>query len=212
MIPLEKLYFHTGNWNEACALIIKHHYSHRAPFNGNAMVGTLNKPGGLFGDYGEPIAAITMTPPTVNWREQVIELSRLVKLDGIECSLTQLISKACNYLRSRDFDLVISYADQAHGHHGGIYQAASWNYHGRRRRICDGYFIGGRFVAKRQCNAVYGTNSKRKLEAILGQRITEHYDEGKHLYWRALKRSGEAKAKRLELEKNMYPKPDREAT
>lgn len=43
---------------------------------------------------------------------------------------------------------------------------------------------------------------------LLKQDVQPHWDIGKHLYWRALSRSGEAKAARLELNKMDYPKPD----
>jgi len=44
-----------------------------------------------------------------------------------------------------------------------------------------------------------------------GRVIEPHYDEGKHLYWRALSKSGQRKAQELKLATMPYPKPKKEA-
>lgn len=36
--------------------------------------------------------------------------------------------------------------------------------------------------------------------------VDPHFDEGKHIYWRALNKSGKRKALRLGLENKPYPK------
>jgi hypothetical protein len=73
----------------------------------------------------------------------------------------------------------------------------------------DGVFIDGTFVPGRSCNARYGTQSPRQLaERLAGHTVEPHYDEGKHLYWRALNREGKRKAERLGLKSLAYPKPD----
>jgi len=72
----------------------------------------------------------------------------------------------------------------------------------------DGVMINGIFRPGRSLNASFSTRSPIKLRSILHDQIIEpHYDMGKYLYWKALNRSGEVKAKRLKLEKNKYEKP-----
>ena len=124
--------------------------------------------------------------------------------------LTKLISQATKQLnREKKFNLLVSFADSTQGHHGGIYQACSWNFHTLRKSRLDGFIINGTFVAARTCNHRYNT-SGLKLVKILedkGMTCVPHYDNGKYLYWKALDKNGEDKAKRLNLTKSEYPKP-----
>jgi len=193
--------------DEAVALVKTFHYSHRAPAN-IQLVGTFHTAGGLFGDFGPAVAAIFFSIPPTRWAEDVLELSRLVRHDDCRVPLTRLIALACQRMKSDGVDLLVSFADAGAGHHGGIYQACSWAYDGQRNRSCDGVLIAGRFVPGRTCNSRYGTRSPDKLRDILKQDVQPHYDIGKHLYWRALSRSGKAKAVRLGLKRMAYPKPD----
>lgn len=59
----------------------------------------------------------------------VLELARLVAPDGHRPNLlTEAISASVRWLREREptCEAIISYADSAAGHHGGVYRAASW--------------------------------------------------------------------------------------
>ena len=171
----------------------------------------MHEAGGLFGDYGEAVAAIIFCIPPTRWSEPVLELARLVRRDDVDLPLTTLIAAACDCLRRNGADLLVSFADWTHRHHGGIYQAASWNYAGERERRMDGVIMDGRFVPGRSANSAYGTRSPARL-AERGIVAEAHYDEGKHLYWRALNKAGRAKAKRLGLACLPYPKPERETS
>ncbi len=207
-IPAADLHFRLGQMDEAVALVKAFHYSHRAPAN-IQLVGTFHKAGGLFGDFAPAVASIFFSIPPTRWSEDVLELSRLVRHDDCLVPLTRMIAMACRRLRSDGVDLLVSFADAGAGHHGGIYQACSWAYHGQRDCRMDGLMINGRFVPGRTCNSLYGTQSPKRLRhAKPGWKIEPHYDIGKHLYWRALSRSGKAKAARLGLKQMAYPKPD----
>ena len=207
-IPAEKLHFRSGTSDEANALIMQFHYSKRVPSNVQ-FVGTFHFAGGLFGDYGEAVAAVCFSIPATRWSEPVWELSRLVRRDECRVPLTRLISLACKQAAKNGQDLLVSFADAQQGHHGGVYQASGWNYDGQRERAMDGLIINGAFVPGRSCNSIYGTRSPDKLRAQKpGWAIEPHYDIGKHLYWRALNKKGEAKADRLELKRTSYPKPN----
>jgi len=202
------LHFKTGQVDEGIALVKKFHYSHRAPANVQ-LVGTFHTSGGLFGDFGPALAAVFFSIPPTRWAEDVVELSRLVRHDDCRIPLSRLISLACKQVKKEGIDLLVSFADAAEGHHGGIYQACSWNYHGQRDARMDGLIINGQFIPGRTCNAVYGTRSPNRLREEKPEwEIEPHYDVGKHLYWRALSRVGKAKAMRLNLQSMEYPKPD----
>jgi len=191
--------------DEAVALVKTYHYSRRSP-GSVQFVGTLHMPGGLFGDFGEAIAACFFSSPPTRWSEEVLELTRLVRKDGVRVPLTLLIRLCVARLKADGHNLLVSFADAQQGHHGGIYQAGGWNYHGQRDRACDGVIINGKFWPGRTCNANWGTRSPELLREKLKCDVQPHYDIGKHLYWRSLGKRGDEAAKRLELKRNEYPK------
>ena len=203
ILPISDLHFRIGNRHEAEQMVLDFHYSKRVPSN-VVMIGSLHLDGGLFGGDGKMVAAAFFSIPPTRWKEPTIELSRLVRAEE-KVPLSHLISKCVKELRKKNIDLLVSFADKTQGHEGYVYRASNWNYHGCREKRNDGLIINGSFVPGRTCNSIYGTRSKRKLESILtGSSVEEHYDEGKHLYWLAIKKTGEAKAKRLGLGKNGY--------
>jgi hypothetical protein len=209
---IRKLHFRSNQNGDADALVKAFHYSGRPPANVQ-FVGSLHEDGGLFGDFGEIVAACFFSVPPTRWGEPVWELSRLVRRDDLSHPLSSLISKcAAHIAKSGEMDLLVSFADKTQGHHGGIYQASSWNYHGARDRSVDGIILDGVFIPGRSCNSKFGTRSVVELRDRFGNaRVEPHYDEGKHLYWKALSRSGKLKAERLGLDAVAYPKPMRKA-
>jgi len=202
--PHNKLALRLGLYADAADMIERFHYSGRAPSNVQ-IVGTLHDPGGLFGDFGEAVAACVLSIPPTRWGEPVLELSRLVRKDR-QVPLSSLISGTCLAAKRAGHDLVVSFADRTQGHHGGVYQASSWAYHGCRDRRMDGVVISGVFYPGRSCNSRWGTRSPKKLQEIIGADVVPHFDEGKHLYWKALGSKGKAKAARLGLLSIPYPK------
>lgn len=199
-LPASSLSFFTGNIDDAKRLVMSHHYSRRWPSNVQ-VVGTLHSPGGLFGDAGNCVAACVVTIPGTRWSEQVCELARLVRGD-VQVPLSLLISLTMKAAKKAGFDLCVSFADRTQGHEGGVYRAASWNYSGCRERQMDGLVVNGELVLGRTCNHTWGTRSPTKLQAMHPTwQIVPHFDEGKHLFWKALNNSGEHKAQRLGLTK-----------
>jgi hypothetical protein len=204
-----KTFIAIGMTDDAAKIIEKHHYSKRMAANVQYCV-TWHKEGGLFGDFGEAVAACVFSIPGTRWGEEVLELTRLVRIPEMPIQLTGLISKAIDKVKSaKVFDLVVSFADRTHGHHGGIYQAASWNYDSCRDVRMDGLIVDGQFIPGRSCNSRWGTRSPSKLrEKFPGSVIEPHFDAGKHIYWKHLNRKGKEKAERLGLFVNPYPKPN----
>lgn len=202
-----KVHFHLGQAEWAKRLIENYHYSRRVPSNVQVN-GTWHGDGGLFGDSGPALAACIFSIPPTRWAEPVLELSRLVRHEGDCPPLTGLISETVRWVgKTGKADLLVSFADATQNHHGGVYQAASWNYAGQRERRMDGLIVGGTFVPGRSCNSLWGTRSPSRLMERKGIHAEPHYDEGKHLYWRALNKTGKARAKRLGLGSLPYPKP-----
>ena len=108
--------------------------------------------------------------------------------------------------QKKSTDLLVSFADWTQGHHGGIYQSASWHFDGLRDKRMDGVIVKGAFVPGRSANSKWGTRSPTKL-AERGIHAEPHYDEGKFLYWFPVNRQGRKKAIRLNLKSVDYPKP-----
>ena len=188
---------HFDQVDAAKRLVMTYHYSHRWPANVQ-LVTTWHDAGGLFGDFGPAIAALCFSIPPTRWAEEVWELSRLVRHEGTCPPLTGLIAAACREAKQRGAHLLVSFADATHGHHGGIYRAASWHYAGCRPARMDGVTVAGVFVPGRSANSRWGTQSPTRLRAM-GIPADPHMDAGKHLYWRALTRIGRRRAKRLAL-------------
>jgi hypothetical protein len=86
--------------------------------------------GGLFGDTGEPIAAIVYAAPANRYfGNGAVELVRLVKHPDADVQLSQFIAWSLRWLKGNtDLKFCLSYADQGAGHHGGIYQATNFIY------------------------------------------------------------------------------------
>lgn len=205
------LHFHVGRDEEARDLIETYHYSGRWPGNVQ-VVGSWHEDGGLFGDAGPIVAACIFSIPPTRWSENVLELSRLCRREDVRPQLSGLIAETARWTKKFGADLLVSFADDTHNHHGGIYQACSWAFDGKRERRMDGLVVNGEFVAGRSANSRWGTRSPSRLQQQIGahHEIVPHYDAGKYLYWRALTRAGRRKAQRLGLQAVAYPKPHKE--
>ena len=117
--------------DEAWPLIRDFHYSGRMPANIQHCY-AIRAVGGLFGETGDVGAAIVFSIPPTRWAETVLELSRLVRRPDFASPLSQLIAMAARMMKKNGHDLLVSFADWPQGHHGGVYQAAGWNYAGQR--------------------------------------------------------------------------------
>lgn len=72
----------------------------------------------------------------------------------------------------------------------------------------DGLIVDGAFIGGRACNHKFGSQSPEKVRQMFPHKTIEpHYDEGKHCYWLALGKRGEAKAARLGLTHNVKYTP-----
>ena len=127
----------------------------------------------------------------------------------IKTPLSSLISKCRKTIRCRtESHLLISYADGLHGHHGGVYQASSWFFHGERKPRIDSFLIDGKRIAARTCNHLYNTSSISKLKVILGSdKVIPLYGGIKYLYWVPLNKKGISLSKELGFNSIPYPKP-----
>ena len=110
--------------DEVWPLVRDFHYSARMPAAIQHCF-AIRKPGGLFGDTGEVVAAaIFGLPANTSWPKDALELQRLVRRSDFNGRLSSLVTFGLRWLRANTgTPFALSYADTAEGHHGGIYQA-----------------------------------------------------------------------------------------
>jgi hypothetical protein len=194
---------------ELWPLVRDYHYSRR-------MAGLIRhafawrKPGGLFGETGEPLAGVIFSQPVNrNFPEQAAELSRLVRREDFTGKLSELVAWSLRWLRANTTTpFVLSYADSTQGHHGGIYQACGFVYIGATQPGHIGFNCpDGTFVHGRNCNTRFGTRSVNAI-AKLKPDWSPVYGEPKHLYIFPLRQKWPTIARRHGWEVKPYPKPD----
>lgn len=195
-IPASTLHLWIGETDTAMGLVKQFHYSHRWPSNIQLVV-TAHESGGLFGNKGDALAAVVFSIPGTRWSVPVWELCRLVRRDDAHVPLSWLIARAVSIIRQKKLaDLLVSFADAQHGHHGGVYRASNWHYHGKRASRIEGFIVRGEFVPNRSASHRWGTQSRARLAE---RGITAKYDEGKHLYWLPVTKIGKVSAAILNL-------------
>jgi hypothetical protein len=91
--------------------------------------------------------------------DEVCELVR-VALGTHSTPVSRLLAVSVRLLRAGmpGLRLAVSFADTAHGHHGGIYQAAGWAYLGPVRHHT--YIVGGRPVHPRTLYSRHGAGGQ----------------------------------------------------
>lgn len=194
--------------DEVWPLVRDCHYSRRMP--GAVMhCFAWRELGGLFGDTGTPLAAVIFgIPANTSWPRNVLELQRLVRRNELRNQLSELVAWSLRWLRANtETPFVISYADTAQEHHGGIYQATGWKYIRLSKgdtgfRDPQGNYYHGRSLVSR-----YGTRSK---DVILGKHPdwTVTKDGDKHLYIFPLRQKWKTIARQRGWECKPYPKPN----
>ncbi len=99
---------------------------------------------------------------------EVCELVRIA-LTVHQAPVSRLMSLAVHFLKKQSpgLRLIVSYADPAQCHRGGIYQAANWIYSGKSKAQRE-IIINGREIHKRSVNAKYGTASPEKIMKMTG--------------------------------------------
>lgn len=113
---------------------------------------------------------------------EACELTRIALTDH-ETPVSRIGAIAVRMLRrqSPGLRLVVSYADPAEGHHGGVYQAMNWIYTGRSTPQRE-LLVEGRFMHKRSATSRWGTASPAKIRAMTGLRVEYGPLEWKHRY------------------------------
>jgi len=88
-------------------------------------------------------------------RTEVCELTR-VALSAHKTPVSRIVAIALRFLKKHcpGLQLVVSFADMAQGHHGGIYQAGGWIYAGGA--TTHGYRVNGETIHPKTLHSRYG--------------------------------------------------------
>jgi len=134
---------------------------------------------------------------------EVCELVR-VALDHHQSPVSRIIKVAIKMLRrqSPGLRLIVSYADPAQGHYGGIYAAGGWLYLGSAKHHCC-YVLHGKRVHPRSVASRYRRQDLAWLQAKVDPKAQCLITPAKHKYVFPLEES--LRAKLLPLTKP-YPK------
>lgn len=168
--------------------VTRWHYSHVMPtgqtvkvgaWEDGRFVGAVIFSRGATRELGWPYGLDQMT---------ACELTR-VALDRHHAPVTMIVAEAIRYLKANNpgLRLIVSYADSAHGHHGGIYQAGNWVYVGVRAASSVRLF--GKVRHARSIVAKYGHCTMDRLRAEVDPRAEWVKDAPKHKYLYPLDRA-----------------------
>jgi len=140
-------------------------------------------------------------------QDECVELVRIA-LNKHKNPVSRIASLAIKFLRKSNpkLRLIVSFADQSQGHHGGIYQAGNWVYNGQGEPA-KFYIIYGKLTHPRSIGAkglVQNIHGARKIDP----KATVVDVLGKHRYLMPL--DNEMRVKIMPLSKP-YPKRDKQA-
>jgi hypothetical protein len=81
---------------------------------------------------------------------ECVELTRIALKPKHKTEVSKIMAIALKFLKKSQpgIKLVVSYADQAQGHHGGIYQAGNWIYVGSTKGVPSLFYKGKVWHAK----------------------------------------------------------------
>lgn len=184
----------------------KWHYSKRMPKSKLVKIGAWEN--GRF--IGAVIFGVGATPEIGKefdlTSSQMCELVR-VALTKHEVQTSQIVARAIAMLRqqSPELRLIVSFADTAQGHHGGIYQATNWVYAGSQEY--HAYQVNGETYHPRTLHHLYGKGGQSVawLRANVDPKAERITTMAKHRYLYPLDR-----AMRKQIAPLAKPYPKRE--
>ena len=81
---------------------------------------------------------------------QCVELTRIALIKHHITPVSKIVKIALNFIKKSQpgIKLIVSYADQSQGHHGGVYQAGNWIYVGSMKGVPSLFYKGKVWHAK----------------------------------------------------------------
>lgn len=169
--------------HQAAKYAVEHwHYARKLPFGKLAKVGVWEGGqfiGAIVFSYG---ANHNMGRPFRLGQTSICELTRVALFTHV-APVSRIVALSIRFLRalSPDLRLIVSYADPAQNHHGGIYQALGWPYTGTSTPQRE-LRVAGVFMHKRVASLRWGTASPERLKVMTGLDVEYGPVEWKHTY------------------------------
>lgn len=191
---------------EAAKFAVEHwHYSRRMPAGKTVKVGVWEDSKFIGCVIFSRGANNNIGKPYGLEQTQICELTR-VALFHHETPVSRVVSIALKMLRkqSPEIRMLISYADPAHDHKGGIYQAMNWIYIGLSDNWRGShYIVNGKPMHGRSVRSKWGHESNIPLQWEIAPPANKH----KYLY-----PLDDAMRQQIEPLRKPYPKRANEAT
>jgi len=132
--------------------------------------------------FGRGAASEIGSPYSLH-QDKICELVRVALRDHVTPT-SRIIAIAIRFLKRSNpgLRLVVSFADTAQGHHGGIYQAGGWFYEGTKKY--HAYRVNGKIVHPKTLHSKYGKGGQSVT--WLRNNVDSHAERviglGKHKY------------------------------
>jgi hypothetical protein len=142
--------------------------------------------------------------------EEICELSRVALTDH-KNTVTRIISIALVMLKKNfpGLRIVISYADENHGHIGAIYQAGNWIYTGKSAAVPLFQDKAGNFIHDRACSATGYKRQFGEMKKVPNRKDLIRIPQVPK--WRYFMPLDDEMRKRIEPLRKPYPKRPKQA-
>jgi hypothetical protein len=100
----------------------------------------------------------------------VVELARMVGMPNHTWAMSSLMARAVKEAKKREYKEIITYADPWNGNTGKVYLAAGWLPAGATGADTV-YMLDGERISRRTMYDRHGTQSKKKMKEIYGDRL-----------------------------------------
>jgi hypothetical protein len=120
-------------------------------------------------------------------QDQIAEVTRIALRPGHLAPVSMVLAVVVRLVRKSNpgLELLVSYADQRQGHHGGVYQAAGWTYLGETAREAT-LWVQGREMHARTVSGKFGTRDLGWLRTHVDPNAARVDCPPKHKYALAL--------------------------
>lgn len=166
---------HRIRHREALRFIAEHHYARGGPNTSVVALGLYHRGG------GELLGAALWLPPIIaaarhvapSGPHGVLGLSRLAVHPSCPKNAASFLVGGCIALLPDRYPVLLTFADEAFGHVGGIYQATNWGYAGATRAL-PVWRRDGRVVSPKRGPVTLRVAAMRAEGAEVVQRARKH--------------------------------------
>ena len=189
------------SFNDARNMVEAFHYSKNLPRGVATNFGAIEN---------DSLVAVACYGPPTNRRvsREFLELRRLIKRPGATIILSQFLADTLRRLKVQGIAAVVSYADPAQDHHGGIYQATNWIFT-KNAHHASGIYLdeNGAHVHDRTVFAKCGTIAQSAVLKIFPNWTVTRPVQPKWRYVMPLCMRRNKVLELLKTEAKPYPKP-----